>query len=160
MDLLLLGGPGERVRVREKDLDAEERVEESKREAVLEGDAPRDNEAVGVGVGDAVPEPVGLGVGVCGDFADAVTLGERELLGVMLGLAPVLRVAVGDTVTVKLAERVVVKVPEEVRVLLGVHVAVGVCVGVPVEDSVTLAEVLGLAPGERVAVGDVDTVEL
>ncbi len=78
----------------------------------------------------------------------------------MLGLAPVLRVAVGDTVAVVLEEGVVVGVPVGVRVLAGVCVAVGVCVGVPVEDSDTLAVALGLAPGERVAVGDADTVEL
>ena len=63
-DLLLLGGPGKREGVREKELNARECVEESEWEAALEGNVPRDNEAMGVGVREAVPEPVGLGVGV------------------------------------------------------------------------------------------------
>ena len=119
---------------------------------VLEGEAPLVREAVGEalvveliesdveGEGASVPVPleVGVPVDVPEGVRDAVALLERDTLPVLLADAPGLSEAVGEAVTVLLAESVVegvgaaVPVPETV----GVPVAVGLGVegGVPLLD--------------------------
>ena len=88
--------------------------------------------ALGVGVtgGVAVAEPVGVGVGVPLGVPDALLLPESERLGVAEPLAPGLRDAVGEALTVELPLRVDEAVPEAVPV----PDAVGVPVGVWLDD--------------------------
>jgi len=104
--------------------------------------------ALGVLVGDGVGGPVGVG----------------KTLGVILEEEPVLREEVGDCVTVLLPELVVVGVPGPVCVPVGVPLPVGVPVGVDVGETLALllmeAVLLGLAPGDKVLVGEVVMVEV
>ena len=119
---------------------------------MFEGEAPLVREAVGEalvvelaesvleGEGAAVPVPleVGVPVDVPEGVRDAVALLERDTLPVLLADAPGLSEAVGEAVTVLLAESVVegVGAAVPVPVLVGVPVAVGLGVGggVPLLD--------------------------
>jgi hypothetical protein len=143
---------------------------------VAEGDAPRVNEAVGdtlvvvealtvdegvadaVSVPDPVVVPVALLVGVCEGVADPL----REVEPVLLADAPVEREAVGEALSVLLAE--VVEEGVGAAVAVPVPVSDGVCVPVPVWLDVPLPfsdtepVMLAEAPEVRDAVGDADTV--
>ena len=137
-------------------------------EPVLEGEAPRVSDAValaltveealGVHVDVGVAEPVALPVGV------GVELLEREMLGVMLGDAPAVRLGVALRDCVKDALTVDVGVDDGVPVELGVSLPVGldealpvaVLLPVPLSLPVTLAE----APRLSEDVGEEDCVLL
>ena len=137
-------------------------------EPVLEGEAPRVSDAValaltveealGVHVDVGVAEPVALPVGV------GVELLEREMLGVMLGDAPAVRLGVALRDCVKDALTVDVGVDVGVPVELGVSLPVGldealpvaVLLPVPLSLPVTLAE----APRLSEDVGEEDCVLL
>jgi hypothetical protein len=111
---------------------------------VLLAEAPVLKEAVGLavrvelaeivldGVMEPVPVPlrVGVGVGVPVGVGGGVPLLERLVLSVLLAEAPGLSVAVGEAVTVLLAESVVEGVGAAVLVPVPVGVAVAVGLGV------------------------------
>ena len=119
---------------------------------VLLAEAPVLKEAVGLavrvelaeivldGVMEPVPVPlrVGVGVGVPVGVGGGVPLLERLVLSVLLAEAPGLSVAVGEAVTVLLAESVVegvgAAVPVPVPVGVAVAVGLGVGGGVPLLD--------------------------
>ena len=145
---------------------------------VFEGEAPAVKEAVGealcvlladnveVGVTAAVPlavpveDAVGVGVGV--GAPEALPL--REVLPVLLALAPAVKDAVGEDETVELALRVVLGVAngvtEPVAVGEPVEVGVGVSGGVTLLDKELLPVLLALAPADKDAVGEDEIVEL
>ena len=145
---------------------------------MVEGEAPTEREAVGEaltvlleesvdeGVGAAVPVPETVGVGdrVALGVGCGVPLLDCELLPVMEGEAPTERDAVGEALTVLLAESVeegvgaAVPVPDTVGV--GDRVALGVGCGVPLLDCELLPVAEGEAPTEREAVGEALVVPL
>jgi len=153
-------------------------LEESNRLAVFEGEAPRVSDDVGddVSVGDVervlVGEEegvsVGEGVGVGEDVKDEVPVPERlndcDIEGVFEGLAPIVSDPVGDTEMVVLSLCVVEGVKEPVPVPVPVDVPVGEGVEEEVGDKLGVVEALpeteALAPVEREAVGEEDTVEV
>jgi len=144
----------------------------------FEGDAPRVREAVEdivrlaetvnvvVGVMEAVPvlvaveDAVGVAVGVC----VPVELLEKDTLAELDGDAPIVSDPVGDTEMVVLSLCVVEGVKEPVPVDVTVDVPVGEGVDEEVGDKLGVVEALpeteALAPVEREAVGEEDTVEV
>jgi hypothetical protein len=111
-----------------------------------------------------VPVPVGVEVLVGLGVGGGVPLLEREVLPVLDDEAPLVREAVGEALTVELAESVGEGVREPVPLPLLVSVPEGVAVGV-MEAAVllergTLGVLLAGAPAVRDAVGDADWVEL
>jgi hypothetical protein len=145
---------------------------------VMEGETPLVREAEGevltvvlpdwvlLGVSDAVPVPVGVGLPVLVAVADleAVVLPVGLLLPLLEGEAPAVREAVGDPETVLLLDRVLVgereAVPVPVPEPVGVGVGEGVRDGVPVLESELLPLLEGEAPAVREAVDEPETVLL
>ena len=145
---------------------------------VMEGETPLVREAEGevltvvlpdwvlLGVSDAVPVPVGVGLPVLVAVADleAVVLPVGLLLPLLEGEAPAVREAVDEPETVLLLDRVLVgereAVPVPVPEPVGVGVGEGVRDGVPVLESELLPLLEGEAPAVREAVGDPETVLL
>jgi hypothetical protein len=138
---------------------------------VLEGEAPRDSVAVGLPVTvllvlmevlavtleDCVGEAELLAVGVGEGVARALALPESDTEAELEGLAPAVKDAVGEALTVALPLPVVDGVPLPLPVALPVALPVGVCValcvGVALADCDWLGEIDGDAPRESVAEG-------
>ena len=111
-------------------------------------------------VGDGVLLPVGLADGV----AAALMLPDKEMLAVFEGLAPAVSDAVGEALSVELAEMDEEGVGSAVPLLLPVGVPEEVAEGVEAGVALLVRDSLGvldeLAPAERDAVGVALSVEL
>ena len=111
-----------------------------------------------------MPETVDVEEGEGLEVALAVMLAVGEPVGVMEGLAPPLRAAVGEALRVLLAltEELGVGAPLPVPVVVGlaVPVTLGVGGGVAEPERLVEAEFEGVAPRVSEGVGLLDTVEL
>ena len=111
-------------------------------------------ESIDEGVGAAAPAPLMVPVGV----VDAVTLLDKDTLGVSLAEAPALSEAVGEAAKVELAVSVAEGVGLAVSLLLGAGDGDKVGVALPVNER--LPEFEELTPVNREATGEADTVVL
>ena len=110
------------------------------------GGAEGVSESVGEGRAVPVPLPLGVAVALAVGVPEGVTLEEKETLGVLLGMAPGLRLAVAVMLRAVEAVREAggegAEVPEDV----GVKAGEGVLLGVPLALVLPLTVRLGLAP--------------
>ena len=145
---------------------------------VMEEEAPFVNEEVGeeltvdepvkveevVGVGVDVEDNVGVGVDSADTDPVPEVLGLEDTEGVFEGEAPLVKLGVGETLTVLLPLTVDVGVAAGVLVLVEEVVPVLLEVGVPVEERLAVVEglpdTLELAPFVSEEVGEEDSVEL
>ena len=135
-------------------------------ELVGEAVAVEDAESVvdEVGKGDCVALDVGDPVPLVDTVCDGVALLDKDVLPVFDGDAPAVSDAVGEALSVELAEMVEEGVGPAVPLLLPVgvpeEVAEGVDAGVMLPERDTLGEVEELAPLDSDAVGEEDSVLL